>query len=151
MGEPPFNRAWMYDRCYSGRRGLKESFVLGVEEFVRVVRQSRYFELEGGIRCPCIKCDCTRILTDEIVKVHLYKKGFIPNYWIWTLHGEDMPAIDLHEGDNYVLRDGVRIVEMEQLCDMEEMVNNALCQFESAQQPNDTNLEECPNESTQVL
>jgi len=149
MGEPPFNRAWMYDRCYSGRRGLKESFVLGVEEFVRVARQSRYFELESGIRCPCIKCDCTRIFADEVVKVHLYKKGFIPNYWIWTLHGEDMPAIDLHEGDNYVFRDGVRIVEMEQLCDMEEMVNNALCQFQSTQQPNDTNLEECPNESTQ--
>ena len=110
MGEPSFNRAWMYDRCYSGRWGLKESFVLGVEEFVRVARQSRYFELEGGIRCPCIKCDCTRILTDEVVKVHLYKKGFIPNYWIWTLHGEDMPAIDLHEGDNYVPRDGVRTV-----------------------------------------
>jgi len=43
MGEPPFNRTWMYARCYSGRRGLKESFVLGVEEFVRVARQSRYF------------------------------------------------------------------------------------------------------------
>jgi len=82
MGEPPFNRAWMYDRCYSGRRGSKESFVLGVEEFVRVARQSRCFELEGRIRCLCIKCDCIRILTDEVVKVHLYKKGFIPNYWI---------------------------------------------------------------------
>jgi len=32
---------------------------------------------------------------------------------------------------------------------MEEMVNNVLCQFQSNQQPNDTNLEECPNESTQ--
>ena len=70
----------MYDHCYSGRRVLKESFVLGVEEFDRVARQSRYFELEGGIRCHCIKCDCTRILTDEVVKVYLYKKGFIPNY-----------------------------------------------------------------------
>ena len=38
-----------------------------------------------------------------------------------------MPAIDLYEGDNYVPKDGVRIVEMEQLCDMEEMVNNGLC------------------------
>jgi len=72
----------MYGRCYSGRRGLKESFVLSVEEFVRVARKSRYFELEGGIRCPCIKCECTRILTDEVGKIHLYKKGFTPNYWI---------------------------------------------------------------------
>jgi len=59
-----------------------------------------------------------------------------------------MPHVDLHEGDNSILRDDVRNVEMEQLCAMEEMVNNALCQFELAQQPNDTNLEECPNEST---
>jgi len=103
----------MYDHCYSGRRGLKESFVVGVEEFIRTTRRSRYFELEGEIRCPCIKCDYTRILTDEIVKVHLYKKGFIPNYWIWTLHGEDMPYVDLHEGDNYGIRDGVCTVEME--------------------------------------
>jgi len=88
-------------------------------------------------------------LTDELVKVHLYKKGVIPNYWIWTLHGEDMLHVDLHEDDDFVLRAGVRNVEMEQLCDMEEMVSNALCQFESAQQPNDTNLEECPNETTQ--
>jgi len=25
MGEPPFNRTWMYDPCYSCKRGLKES------------------------------------------------------------------------------------------------------------------------------
>jgi len=107
MAEAPFNRAWMYDRCYSGRRGLKESFVIGVEEFVRTARQSRYFELEGGIRCPCITCDSTRILTDEIVKVHLYQKGFILNYWIWTLHDEDMPRVEADEGHNSILRYGV--------------------------------------------
>ena len=38
MGEPPLNRVWMYDHSYNGRRGLKESFVLGIEEFVRVGR-----------------------------------------------------------------------------------------------------------------
>jgi len=25
---------WMYDRCYSNKRGLKESFVNEIEEFV---------------------------------------------------------------------------------------------------------------------
>ena len=76
---------------------MNESFVISVEEFVSTTRQSKYFELEGSIRCHNIKCDCTKILTDKIVKVHLYKeKGFIPNYWIWTLHDEDMPHVDLH-------------------------------------------------------
>jgi len=47
----------MYDRCYSGRRGLKESFVIGVEEFIQKAKQYKYYELDGGIRCPCHKCD----------------------------------------------------------------------------------------------
>jgi len=29
----------------------------------------------------------------EEVKVHHYKKGFIPKYWCWTLHGESDPNI----------------------------------------------------------
>ena len=54
----------------------------------------------GGIKCSCVKCDCTRILEDRVVKVHLYKNGFKPNYWIWTKHGKDMPHVDLNEGNN---------------------------------------------------
>jgi len=34
MGEVPSHRRWVYDRCYSGRRGLKETFVIGVEQFI---------------------------------------------------------------------------------------------------------------------
>jgi len=63
---------------------VKESFVIGVEEFIQKARQYKYYELDGGIRCPCLKCDSTRILKDEIVKVNLYKKGSKPNYWIWA-------------------------------------------------------------------
>ena len=90
MGEVPSHRRWVYDRCYSCRRGLKESFVIGVEDFIQTARQYKYYALEGGIRCPCIKCECTRILKDEEVKVHLYKKVFMSDYWIWTFHGEEV-------------------------------------------------------------
>jgi len=65
----------MYNRCYSGRRGLKESFVIRVEEFIQKARQYKYYELDGGIRCPCLKCDGTRILKDEIVQVTNTKRG----------------------------------------------------------------------------
>jgi len=34
MRKAPLNCAWMYDHCYSGKRGLKESFVIGAKEFV---------------------------------------------------------------------------------------------------------------------
>ena len=42
--------------------------------------QQDCYENDGGIRCPCVKCDYTRILEDRVVNVHLYKNGFKPNY-----------------------------------------------------------------------
>lgn len=51
----------------------------------------KYYIPNGEIRCPCLKCDCTNNLKDEIVKVHLYKVGFKPNYWIWNDHDKNMP------------------------------------------------------------
>ena len=40
-----WNRRWMYDRCYSG---LKESFVVGVEEFVSKASQQDCYDNDGG-------------------------------------------------------------------------------------------------------
>ncbi|BAT82894.1 hypothetical protein VIGAN_03296600 [Vigna angularis var. angularis] len=95
MDQFPSNRAWMYDRNHRGRGALKVSFVFGVEEFItKACEQDRYHN-DGGVRCPCIKCDCTKILEKRVVKVHLYKHGFKPNYLIWTDHGEQMPEGDL--------------------------------------------------------
>jgi len=74
MAEVPIHRGWMYDRCYPGRRGLKEDFIIGVEDFIWTARQYKYYALDGGIRCPCLKCQCTKILKDEVVKVIYTKK-----------------------------------------------------------------------------
>ena len=90
MNQFPSYRAWMYDRCYRGKGALIESFILGVEEFITKACQRECYQNDGGIRCPFSKCDCTRILEEKLVKVHLYKHGFKSNYWIWTDHGEDM-------------------------------------------------------------
>ena len=38
----------MYDRCYSGRSGLKESFVEGVEEFVCKANKQDCYHNDGG-------------------------------------------------------------------------------------------------------
>ena len=29
----------------------------------------------------------------EDVRVHLYKKGFVADYWYWTCHGENDPTL----------------------------------------------------------
>ena len=150
MAHFPNHRGWMYDRCYSGRRGLKEAFVFGVNEFVETTRRYKYYALDGGIRCPCIKCECTKIMKDEEVKVHLYQKGFMPNYKVWTFHGEEMPSTSTaHEnrpasGSNTI----VHTSEINQFTYMQEMVDDALRRH-AEQEPNDSRDEESPNESTQ--
>ncbi|XP_052734056.1 uncharacterized protein LOC128196612 [Vigna angularis] len=148
MDQVPPNRSWMYDRCYRGRGALKESFVLGVEEFIiKACEQDRY-QRDGGLRCPCSKCDCTKILNERVVKVHLYKNGFKPNYFIWEDHGETMQEADLV---NDVTFRGVETEgePNEQVMTMEDMVHDALIQRQPFQASNSSNIEEAPNEETQ--
>ncbi|XP_022642850.1 uncharacterized protein LOC111242675 isoform X2 [Vigna radiata var. radiata] len=143
MAHFPNHRGWMYDRCYSGRRGMKEAFVLGVDEFVEMARRYEYYALDGGIQCPCIKCECTRILKDEVVKVHLYRKEFMPNYKVWTFHGEEMPSTSTaHEN-----RPASSLNTIVHTSEIQEMVDNTLRQH-AEQEANDSRDEESPNEST---
>ncbi|GAU10147.1 hypothetical protein TSUD_418600 [Trifolium subterraneum] len=88
---------WMYDRYYDGKRGeIKEIFKLGVALFLKAAKRSNIVISEGGIRCLCASCDCRWIRSEDEIKYDLYTKGFRPNYWIWTSHGEtimsDPPA-----------------------------------------------------------
>ena len=119
----------MYDRCYSGRSGLKESFVEGVEEFVRKVSQQDCYENDGGGGSNVLVLNAIALgfLEDRVVKVRLYKNGFKPNYWIWTDHGENMSHVDLNEDNNYM--DASTSVEYvaphEQFMLMQDMVCDA--------------------------
>jgi len=83
------NQDWIYDRCYSVRRGLKESFVNGIEQFaIKACEQQSYLD-ERQTRCPCNKFHSTHIFPIEMVKLHLYKNGFTPNYYVWIDHREE--------------------------------------------------------------
>lgn len=105
----------MYNRYYSSRRGLKPYFVRGVNEFVDKAQQNIYYKDDGGIRCICLKCNYCAILKDEMVKVHLYKVGFKPNYWIWIDDGEETSHVDLLVEDNCmgVLSSGADVTQVE--------------------------------------
>ena len=100
MDKFPSNCGWMNDMCHKGRGALKESFVLRVEEFITKACQRDSYHNDGGVRCPCSKCDCTMILKERVVKVHFYKHGFKPNYRIWSDHGERMPEGHFDNDDN---------------------------------------------------
>ena len=150
IAEVSSHRRWVYDRCYRGWRGLKETFVIGVEQFIQTARQYKYY-LEGGIRCPYIKYECTHILKYEEVKVHLYRKGFMLDYWIWTFHSEEVPFVYLGEHERHFPSSSTvdHTSEMNQAMYMQEMLNNALGQHASFEDAEDNRLEESQNEFTQ--
>lgn len=42
----------------------------------------------GKILCPYRKCMNEKYWKIDIVKRHLYNKGFKPNYYVWLSHGK---------------------------------------------------------------
>ncbi|CAK8576951.1 unnamed protein product [Lathyrus sativus] len=88
------DRTWMYNRAYSDRHRLKDEFVCGVKKFVKKALNQPICKSEEGIRCSCINCKCCKISTTTNVRLHLYRDGFQPDYWIWTQHGEVELNID---------------------------------------------------------
>ncbi|XP_057718959.1 uncharacterized protein LOC130933375 isoform X2 [Arachis stenosperma] len=82
------HRVWMYDRLNPTRGGIKPEFYDKVEDFIETISKLDVVKSEGKCRCPCVKCRCTNYKELNIIKMHLWEKGFMPNYWIWTEHGE---------------------------------------------------------------
>ena len=66
----------MYDRFMYDRRGYKDAFLKGVDEFVSYACEEKNLS-NGKIRCPCSKCKNLKFFHFEEVKVQLYKKGFM--------------------------------------------------------------------------
>ncbi|XP_019158170.1 PREDICTED: uncharacterized protein LOC109154886 [Ipomoea nil] len=94
MESIPEHRKWMYNRLLPGKRGITNEFLAGVEQFVKYACTLSVYELTNTIRCPCSKCKNRVHLSADDVRVHLYKKGFEPYYWVWTCHGEPIPTVN---------------------------------------------------------
>ncbi|KAK2353408.1 hypothetical protein QL285_091031 [Trifolium repens] len=93
--EMPAHRTWMYYKLIAGRRGYTVEFFQGVKEFLDFACQQPQYLNEGVIKCPCRLCKNERDLTPNEVNVHIRQQGFTPGYWYWTLHGEEVPQINL--------------------------------------------------------
>ena len=146
----------MYDRVNSNRYGMKDEFISGVEEFVNKAMNRPQFLNEGGIRCPCVKYVYILLKTPNEVKHHLYKYGFLSNYYTWTDHGEKNQNMDLDghssSGGN---AGGDNLGDEEQFDAMNEMVSDVFRPFVNvsnvnANMENETISEgEVPNEKAQ--
>ena len=126
MDQYIFHRSWMYDRKYPGRRKLKAAFVDGVRDFVAYAMSQDAFQLEGGIRCPCVKCTCRLLRSPKDVVNHLKDLGFMENYYVWIYHGEQEPTNNVESDVNMHASSSGTHTECENFGLMEDMVGDAL-------------------------
>ena len=82
---------WMRDRTTSRYRAGMEEFMVLAERTKKRIGEEDY------ILCPCKDCTNTVSIAIDLVELHLYKRGFMGGYTIWTKHGEE-PVVD--EGNN---------------------------------------------------
>ena len=116
------HRRWMYDAVNLDRHGLKDHFVSGVVEFVEKAMAHPNFLVEGGIRCPCVNCKCIDLVTPREVNLHLYRDDFMPNYYVWTEHGE----VDSNKNLRGHSSSGGSVGDEDQFAAMDQMVHEAI-------------------------
>ena len=92
----------MYVRHLNGF--LTNEFMAGVEQFVEFCRSMPKFDYNNPqIRCPCRKCGNRKLLLPDVIRTHLYSRGFVPNYHQWVCQGETdiMYQVALEESRQY--------------------------------------------------
>ena len=77
---------------------LSMEFIDGVHEFIKVAEKHKY---GGFVRCPCCKNekDCS---SSRTIHSNLISSGFMPNYYVWTKHGEREIMLDNNEEEDRI-------------------------------------------------
>jgi hypothetical protein len=66
---------------------ISSDYIKGMSGFLQVAESNR--PLSGFIICPCKKCKNEKDYSSiKSLHDHLFKWGFMPNYFVWTKHGE---------------------------------------------------------------
>ncbi|KAL4590590.1 hypothetical protein LXL04_003524 [Taraxacum kok-saghyz] len=81
------DRNWMYERL--GANGfVSPIFRSGLNTFIEFACSNQNSKDGNKIKCPCTKCLNKPYADVEVVKYHLARYGFMPNYHLWDRHGE---------------------------------------------------------------
>lgn len=89
------SREWMYKRIDERTNNISAEFSAGVEEFMNFANSQPLAQSSGGkFYCPCSVCKNDKFLTGRKIWNHLYTRGFMPEYYVWYMHGEQL-NIDL--------------------------------------------------------
>ena len=87
------NRQWMH-----GDRHTSE-YIEGVHDFLEVAEANKQ---NGFMCCPCSICGNTKSYSDrKTIHAHLLYKGFMPQYNVWTKHGEIGVTMEDGEEEEY--------------------------------------------------
>ena len=70
--------------------GIKRGYLEGVDKFVEFATSQLDYMDGQKMKCPCQKCRNRRFELPDNVKEHLYKRGFMDDYYWWTAHGEQV-------------------------------------------------------------
>ena len=68
------------------------AFVQGLDSFINVVTAYMEHNVEalGFINCPSRDCKNFKQWDSmELIRGHLLRRGFMPNYMVWMKHGEE--------------------------------------------------------------
>ena len=76
----------MYNRVDG--KYLSKVFVAKVNEFITFASAQQEFQRYQRLKCPCTKCRNKPYLNVDTVKLHLYQRGFVANYYMWVHHRE---------------------------------------------------------------
>ena len=79
---------------YMADRRSKE-FMDGVHEFIEAAKNHMYGRF---VHCPCKFCRNEKdYSSSRTIHSHLFNSGFMPNYYVWTKHGERWIMLDNNE------------------------------------------------------
>ncbi|KAL1217251.1 hypothetical protein V5N11_013543 [Cardamine amara subsp. amara] len=92
----------MYRRFDEATGNLSAEFTSGVDQFVAFANSQPLAQRNRGMfHCPCLVCENEKFIPGTRVLRHLYSRGFMPDYYIWYKHGEEL---DMDLGTSYVDR-----------------------------------------------
>ncbi|XP_074352606.1 uncharacterized protein LOC141691745 [Apium graveolens] len=80
-------RSWMYQRT-DNQGYLTPTFTAGLEKFMEYVKAQPSSMGGTSIKCPCFNCANRKFWDADTVELHLLRKGFVKNYYVWDRHGE---------------------------------------------------------------
>jgi len=88
------SRQWMYRRINPATNEISQDFIDGLRDFMDFVSMQPICQESGKMYCPCPRCKNLKFISQEIACKHLFSRGFVENYFVWFMHGEDVNITD---------------------------------------------------------